>query len=98
RPADGDSLIIIAGSTPAVAILQKLIAPAAGERLMVEPALHLTMSLAELQSAVEAAASGLSRRLQASRVESLFESAGPGGSGIMGMQSLTAACALGQVE
>lgn len=98
RPGEGDGLIIIAGSTPAVATLQKLVAPAAGERLMVEPAMHLTMSLPELQDAVEAAASSLSRRIQASRVESLFESAGPGGSGVMGLQALAAACALGQVE
>jgi hypothetical protein len=97
RP-DGDGFVILAGSTPAVAALQKLIEPAGGERLIVEPALHLAMSIAELQPKVEAAASALTGRLQLARVAAVVDDAGPGGSGAIGSEALADACARGQVE
>jgi hypothetical protein len=98
KPADGDAFIILAGSTPAVAALHRLLEPATGERLTIESGMHLTMSVAELQPRVETAASALTRRRQFGDAVSITDDAGPGGSALLGRESVAAATALGQVE
>jgi hypothetical protein len=77
---------------------RKLIGAGFDDRLIVDPALHLTMSLAELEPRVEAAASALSQRLQLSYTQSVLNDGGPGGAGAVYREAVTAACERGQVE
>lgn len=98
RNADADAFIVLGGSTSSEAALQKLLPPALEERTIVEPALHLTMTTAELLPLIEAAASALSERMQLSRAQAVLDDAGPGGSGTTGREAITAACERGQVE
>jgi hypothetical protein len=97
--AAGDSaLLVIAGPTAAVALLQKLLEPVAGARLIIEPSLHLRMSTAEVRPVLERAVSDQTQRLQLDEVSDVVERTGAGGRGALGTQPVRHACEHGQVE
>ncbi|HEX6135530.1 MAG TPA: hypothetical protein VFZ24_16280 [Longimicrobiales bacterium] len=94
----GDVLVVLGGPTRSVAALEKQLEPEAGDRLQVEPALHLTMSAAEIQPLLESAVSRLTQRLQQSAVRQVMDAAGAGGLGTLGIEATAAAAVLGQID
>lgn len=94
----GDMLVVLGGPTKSVTALQKELEREAGERLVIEPSLHLTMSAAEIQPLLETAISGLTQRLQAMEVRRVVDAAGAGGLGALGVAPTTAAAELGQID
>lgn len=97
-PAGTDALIILGGPTAAVAGLEKLLQPGAGDRLRIASELHLTMSLPEIQRSVESVVTTLTRELQLALATAVLDDVRPGGLGGLGIHETAEACALGQVD
>jgi hypothetical protein len=97
--ADGkDAFLILGGPATAVAALEKLLQEPTGERVLVEPSLHVTMSMPELKAATEPLASALTRRLQRTLVQDVLDLAGAADRGVLGLAGSSSAGALGQIE
>ena len=98
REAGPDAFVILGGPTAAVAALRTLLHPDGGDRIVTEPALHLTISLPDMQPIVEGAVSALTSTLQMGAAAEVLDEVRPGGLGAAGIQQTVDACALGQVE
>ncbi len=92
-----DTLVVLGGPTTAVAALQKLLSPDAGERLVVQESLALLMTPAQIQEIVEREASALTQRLQAALVQDVLDRAGPGGRSVLRAHETAKACRMSQV-
>ena len=94
----GSSGFVVLGGTPEVvaALAQRM--GSMGERVLARPSLHLGMSKAELKSAVEDAASELTRHDQERLLDSVIDLARSGGKGCLGDEATEGALRERRVE
>ncbi|HEU5210812.1 MAG TPA: hypothetical protein VFU06_15560 [Longimicrobiales bacterium] len=94
---DSDTLVLIGGSPGAETTLHRTLQPLAGERVTLDTSLHVNMTTAQLQPAVERTASALSQQRQLTLVREVIDSAGAHGRGMLHAHTVERACRNGQV-
>lgn len=97
RLAGEDGLVVFGGTSEVEAALARQ-AERFGDRWIVRAPMHLTMSEAEARAEIEAAASEITRRLQAALLDEVVDAARAGGKGCLGIRATKEALKAGQVD
>jgi len=95
--AGNDGLVVLGGTPELIAALSRR-AGHFGDRLIERPSMHMGMSEAEVKTAVEEAASEVSRRPQGGLLDEVVDLARAGGKGSLGAEATQAALREGRVD
>ncbi len=97
--AGKDGLVVLGGTPEVVsALVRDSESGTLAGRVIQRPSMHLGMSEAEVKTAVEDAASELSRGLQDALLSQVIDAARAGGKGALGIQAVTEALREGRVD
>ncbi len=95
--AGDDGLVVFGGTSEVEAALARQ-ADRFGDRWVVRPALHLGVTEAQARDEMEAAATELTRRLQAALLDEVVNAARAGGKGVLGVEDTRKALLDGRVD